>query len=172
MRLNELVVTTVGHANNNANLTLALLGTIFLPLTWIAGEWDSDSVACESGPIICVTVTGCTACCATRAGTEVLQLAGVASCMSSRAIGRGHLLATQLPAYVSMCVDACNHTEVCNMEGLWQGEDVTGRPAYATTAAAVVDSIPSLPLIPFVLILLCLVGCGCASPTARQASTA
>lgn len=36
-RLNELVVTTVGHANNNANLTLALLGTIFLPLTWIAG---------------------------------------------------------------------------------------------------------------------------------------
>jgi Mg2+ and Co2+ transporter CorA len=37
--LNELVVTTVGHANNNANLTLALLGTVFLPLTWIAGVW-------------------------------------------------------------------------------------------------------------------------------------
>jgi Mg2+ and Co2+ transporter CorA len=36
-KLNELVVTTVGHANNNANLTLALLGTVFLPLTWIAG---------------------------------------------------------------------------------------------------------------------------------------
>ncbi|WIA07994.1 hypothetical protein OEZ85_007465 [Tetradesmus obliquus] len=41
-RLNELVVTTVGHANNNANLTLALLGTIFLPLTWIAGIYGMN----------------------------------------------------------------------------------------------------------------------------------
>jgi Mg2+ and Co2+ transporter CorA len=44
-RLNELVVTTVGHANNNANLTLALLGTIFLPLTWIAGGCGLHTLA-------------------------------------------------------------------------------------------------------------------------------
>lgn len=36
-RLGELVVNSVGHANEDANMTLAVIGTIFLPLTFIAG---------------------------------------------------------------------------------------------------------------------------------------
>jgi Mg2+ and Co2+ transporter CorA len=35
--LADLVVTVVGHDNANANTTLAVIGTVFLPLTFIAG---------------------------------------------------------------------------------------------------------------------------------------
>lgn len=43
--LDDLVKTTVGHSNENANMTLALIGTVFLPLTWIAGIYGE--LSCE-----------------------------------------------------------------------------------------------------------------------------
>lgn len=54
-RLADLVITSVSHSNESANITLAVIGTLFLPLTFIAGEFRHVSTgtrgtACGGSP--------------------------------------------------------------------------------------------------------------------------